>query len=100
MTSLFHFPSRTRPPWARMPAPVSRSKATIIFFSDSDRGSRSKLWRPITTAAPRPEPGEDPNARPHTEEKSIPLIYKLLVVAVMVGTVAAAMLFVLLVRTG
>jgi hypothetical protein len=83
-----------------MPAPVSRSKATIIFFSDSDRGSRSKLCRPITTPSLRQDLDEDPNARPHTEEKSIPLIYKLLVVAVMVGTVAAAMLFVLLVRTG
>ena len=36
----------------------------------------------------------------NTEGQSVPLIYKSLVVAVMVAVVAAAMLFVLLVRIG
>jgi high-affinity Fe2+/Pb2+ permease len=43
---------------------------------------------------------KDINATRSPEEQSVPLIYKLLVVAVMVAMVAAAMLFVLLVRIG
>ena len=79
--------------WCRR---MSRGKDDL-----SDKNSQSTLYRSEATPL-RQNVDREINATlsTNTEGQSVPLIYKSLVVAVMVTVVAAAMLFVLLVRIG
>jgi hypothetical protein len=79
--------------WCRR---ISRGKDDL-----SDKNSQSTLYRSEATPLRRNVDREiNATLSTNTEGQSVPLIYKLLVVAVMVAMVAAAMLFVLLVRIG